>query len=102
MRRFVAACLILGVAACGDAKNLFVSKGKVAAKAGDLTLSPERLAHILVGPRGMRVTKDAAAYVTGLWVDYALFAQAAADGKLPRDSADAARALWPEIAELRT
>jgi PPIC-type peptidyl-prolyl cis-trans isomerase-like protein len=102
MRRFVAACLILGVAACGDAKNLFVSKGKVAAKAGDLTLSPERLAHILAGPRGMRVTKDAAAYVTGLWVDYALFAQAAADGKLPRDSAAAARALWPEVAELRT
>ena len=102
MRRFVAACLVLGVAACGDAKNLFVAKGKVAAKAGDLTLSPERLAHILTGPRGMRVTKDAAAYVTGLWVDYALFAQAAADGKLPRDSAAAARALWPEVAELRT
>jgi hypothetical protein len=102
MRRFAAACLVLGIAACGDARNLFVSKGKVAARAGDLTLSPERLAHILTGPRGMRVTKDAAAYVTGLWVDYALFAQAAADGKLPRDSATAARALWPEVAELRT
>ena len=102
MRRFAAACLVLGVAACGDAKNLFVAKGKVAAEAGDLTLSPERLAQILSGPRGMRVTKDAAAYVTGLWVDYALFAQAAADGNLPRDSAAAAQALWPEIAELRT
>jgi hypothetical protein len=102
MRRFVAACLVLGIAACGDAKNLFVSKGKVAAEAGDLTLSPERLAEILSAPRGMRLTKDAAAYVTGLWVDYALFAQAAADGTLPRDSAAAVKALWPEVAELRT
>ncbi len=102
MRRFVAACLILALAACGDAKNLFVAKGKVAAQAGDLTLSPERLAEILSGPRGMRITKDAAGYVTSLWVDYALFAQAAADGRLPRDSASAAKALWPELAELRT
>ncbi len=93
---------LLGATACGDAKNLFVAKGKVAARAGDLTLSPERLAEILSGPRGMRLTKDAAGYVTGLWVDYALFAQAVADGKLPRDSATAAKALWPELAELRT
>jgi hypothetical protein len=102
MRRFVAASLIIVLAGCGDAKNLFVAKGKVAAQAGDLTLTPERLAQILVGPRGMRITKDAAGYVTGLWVDYALFAQAAADGKLPRDSASAVKAMWPELAELRT
>jgi len=93
---------VLLAAACGDAKNMFVAKGKVAARAGDLTLTPERLAGILSGPRGMRMTKDAAGYVTSLWVDYALFAQAAADGKLPRDSASAAQALWPELAELRT
>ncbi|HET8622421.1 MAG TPA: peptidylprolyl isomerase, partial [Gemmatimonadales bacterium] len=102
MRRFVAASLIIALAGCGDAKNMFVAKGKVAAQAGDLTLTPEQLAQILSGPRGMRVTKEAASYVTGLWVDYALFAQAAADGKLPRDSASAAKALWPELAEIRT
>jgi hypothetical protein len=102
MRRFAAACLLVGVAACGDAKNMFVAKGKVAAQAGDLTLTPERLASILSGPRGMQVTKDAAGYVTSLWVDYALFAQAAGQGKLPRDSASAAKALWPQLAELRT
>ncbi len=98
----VAVAGVLALAACGDAKNLFVAKGKVAARAGDLTLSPERLSEILSGPRGMRVTKDAAGYVTSLWVDYALFAQAAADRTLPRDSASTAKALWPELAELRT
>jgi hypothetical protein len=102
MRRFVAASLLIALTACGDAKNMFVAKGKVAAQAGDLTLTPEQLAGILSGPRGMRITKEAASYVTGLWVDYALFAQAAAEGKLPRDSASAAKAMWPELAELRT
>jgi hypothetical protein len=101
-RKLLLVAGVLLAAACGDAKNLFVAKGKVAAQAGDLTLTPERLAQILSGPRGMRVTKDAAGYVTSLWVDYALFAQAAAEGKLPRDSASAVKALWPELAELRT
>jgi hypothetical protein len=101
-RKLLLVAGVLLAAACGDAKHMFVGKGKVAAQAGDLTLSPERLAKILSGPRGMRITKDAAGYVTSLWVDYALFAQAAADGKLPRDSASAAKALWPELAELRT
>jgi hypothetical protein len=101
-RKLLLVAGVLLAAACGDAKNMFVAKGKVAAQAGDLTLSPERLAEILSGPRGMRVTKDAAGYVTSLWVDYALFAQAVAEGKLPRDSVSAAKALWPELAELRT
>jgi hypothetical protein len=100
--KMVAVAGVLALAACGDARNMFVAKGKVAAKAGDLSLSPERLAEILSGPRGMKVSKDAAGYVTSLWVDYALFAQAAADGKLPRDSGSAVQALWPELAELRT
>jgi hypothetical protein len=101
-RKMVAVAGVVALAGCGDGKNMFVAKGKVAAQAGDLTLTPERLAEILSGPRGMRVSKDAAGYVTSLWVDYALFAQAAAEGKLPRDSANAVQALWPELAELRT
>jgi hypothetical protein len=39
--------------------------------------------------------------VTNTWVDYSLFAQAVADGKLPLDSASIAKAVWPELAELR-
>ena len=51
-RKLLLVAGVLLAAACGDAKNMFVAKGKVAARAGDLTLSPERLAEILSGPRG--------------------------------------------------
>ncbi|HEU5169173.1 MAG TPA: peptidylprolyl isomerase [Gemmatimonadales bacterium] len=101
-RKMLAFAAVLALAACGNFRDTFVAKGKVAARAGELTLTPERLADILSGPRGLRVSKEAAAFVTGLWVDYALFAQAAAEGKLPRDSVSAVQALWPELAELRT
>ena len=39
--------------------------------------------------------------MSNLWIDYALFAQAAAEGKLPTDSASIAQAVWPEMAELK-
>ena len=46
-------------------------------------------------------TRETADFVTNVWVDYALFAQAVAHGKLPLDSASVAEAVWPEIAELK-
>ena len=36
-----------------------------------------------------------------MWIDYTLFAQAIASGKLPQDSASIAQAVWPQIAELK-
>jgi PPIC-type PPIASE domain len=101
MRRLSLA-LVLGLAACGSFKDTFTSRRDSAAEAGALKLSSDTLARILAGPRGLRLTKDAANFVTNLWVDYALFAQASTKGKLPSDSASAAKALWPEVAELRT
>jgi hypothetical protein len=94
--------LVLGLAACGSFKDTFTSRRDSAAEAGALKLPSDTLARILSGPRGLRLTKDAATFVTNLWVDYALFAQASTTGKLPSDSASAAKALWPEVAELRT
>lgn len=94
--------LVLGLAACGSFKDTFTSRRDSAAEAGALKLPSDTLARILAGPRGLRLTKDAATFVTNLWVDYALFAQASSSGKLPSDSASAAKALWPEVAELRT
>lgn len=103
MRRcFLLVTSLIGLAACGSAKRWFTSHGDVAAEAGKQRLSSERLAKVLAGPRGLKVNKDAADFVTNLWVDYTLFAEAAADKKLPTDSASAAQALWPEIAEIRT
>jgi hypothetical protein len=101
MRRLSLA-LVLGLAACGSFKDTFTSRRDSAAEAGALKLPSDTLARILAGPRGLRLTKDAANFVTNLWVDYALFAQASTNGKLPADSASAAKALWPEVAELRT
>jgi PPIC-type PPIASE domain len=102
MRLRLALASLVAVAACGNFRDTFTSRSGVAAEAGSLELSTDRLAKILQGPRGLRATKDAASFVTNLWVDYALFAQAAAQGKLPTDSASAAKALWPELAEIKS
>ena len=101
MRR-VSLVVLVALAGCANFKETFTARRDVAAEAGALKLPPDSLARILAAPRGIRLTKDAAGFVTNLWVDYALFAQAAAAGKLPKDSASAAKALWPEVAELRT
>jgi hypothetical protein len=102
MRRCLSLALLLALAACGSFKDMFTSRRDTAAVAGSLKLPPDTLARILAAPKGLRLTKDAATFVTNLWVDYALFAQATSAGKLPADSASAAKALWPEVAELRT
>ncbi len=94
--------LLAALAACDSFKQTFTARRDIAAEAGDLKLAPDSLARILAAPKGIQLTKDAANFVSNLWVDYALFAQASATGKLPRDSASAAKALWPEVAELRT
>jgi PPIC-type peptidyl-prolyl cis-trans isomerase-like protein len=101
MRR-VSLALLVALTACANFKETFTARRDTAAEAGSLKLAPDTLARILAAPRGIRLTKDAANFVANLWVDYALFAQAAVAGKLPRDSASAAKALWPEVAELRT
>jgi PPIC-type PPIASE domain len=95
--------LLLGVAlaGCSGFRDLFSAHADVAAEAGDQRLTPQRLAQIMAGGKGMRANRDAASFVSNVWVDYSLFAQAVADGKLPRDSASVAKAVWPELAELR-
>ncbi|HEU4587948.1 MAG TPA: peptidylprolyl isomerase [Gemmatimonadales bacterium] len=102
MRLRLALASLVALAACGNFRDTFTARSGVAAEAGSLELSTDRLAKILQGPRGLRVTKDAANFVSNLWVDYALFAQAATQGKLPTDSASAAKALWPELAEIKS
>src|SRR3954452_1295447 len=93
--------LAAGLSGCGSFRDLFTAHADVAAEAGDQRLTPQRLGQIMVGGKGMRASRDAANYVSNIWVDYSLFAQAVADGKLPLDSASIAKAVWPELAELR-
>ena len=102
MRRLWLVVGALAIAGCSNFRDLFSAHAEAAAEAGSLTLTPERLAEILTGPKGVRLNSEAASFVTGMWVDYALFAQAVADNKLPTDSAAIAETLWPDIAQIRS
>lgn len=93
--------LATGLTGCSKFRDLFSAHADVAAVAGDQQLSSERLAQIMSGGKGIKATREAADFVSNVWVDYALFAQAVVDSKLPLDSASIAEVVWPEVAELR-
>jgi hypothetical protein len=104
MRRFglfSSLLLAAGLAGCGSFRDLLSAHADVAAEAGGQRLSPERLGQIMNSGKGVRPNREAANFVSNIWVDYTLFGQAVADGKLPLDSASIAQAVWPELAELR-
>ena len=104
MRRFALVPLVVlaaGLTACDSFRDLFSAHADVAAEAGGQRLTPQRLGQIMNSGKGVKPTREAANFVANIWVDYALFAQAVADGKLPVDSASIAKAVWPELAELR-
>lgn len=104
MRRFVPLLALVcpaGLTACDHFRDLFTAHADVAAQAGDQQLAPQRLSDIMSGGKGIRPNREAANFVSNIWVDYSLFAQAVAAGKLPFDSASIAKAVWPELAELR-
>ena len=91
-----------GLTGCSNFRDLFSAHADTAAEADGMQLPAERLAQILSEAGGrQKITTEAAQFVAGTWVEYALFAQAVAKGKLPTDSADIAEALWPEISELK-
>ncbi|HET6836900.1 MAG TPA: peptidylprolyl isomerase [Gemmatimonadales bacterium] len=104
MRRLVwipVLLLVAGLTACSSFRDLFSAHADVAAEAGDQTLSPDRLAQIMISGKGVRPDREAANFVANVWIDYSLFGQAVASGKLPLDSASIAEAVWPQLAELK-
>ena len=98
---FSSLLLAAGLAGCDGFRDLFSAHADVAAQAGSLQLTSERLAQVLGGAKGIRPSHETGNFVSNVWIDYALFAQAAAEGKLPFDSAGIAQVVWPELAELR-
>jgi PPIC-type peptidyl-prolyl cis-trans isomerase-like protein len=98
---FSSLLLAAGLTGCGSFRDLFSAHADVAAQAGGQRLSAVRLSQIMSSGKGVRPNREAANFVSNVWVDYALFAQAVADGKLTLDSASIAKAVWPELAELR-
>jgi PPIC-type PPIASE domain len=104
MRRIVFVPVLMlaaGLTACDSFRDLFSAHADVAAEAGGQKLAPDRLGQIMNSGKGMRPNREAANFVSNVWIDYTLFAQAVANGKLPVDSASIAKAVWPELAELR-
>ena len=93
--------LSAGLSACEKSGDLFSAHADVAAEAGGQKLSAERLGQILSTGKGIKPSHETATFVSNIWTDYALFTQAAADNKLPLDSAGVAQVVWPELAELR-
>jgi hypothetical protein len=90
-----------GLSGCDNFRDLFSAHADVAAEAGDQQLSAERLAQIVSSGKGVKPSHETASFIANIWIDYALLAQAAAEDKLPLDSAGVAQVVWPEVAELR-
>ena len=98
---FALLMLSAGLSGCGSFRDLFTAHADVAAEAGGQQLPSERLAQIMSSGKGLKPSHETAGFIANIWIDYALFAQAAAEGKLPLDSAGVAEVVWPEVAELR-
>jgi hypothetical protein len=64
-------------------------------------LSPERLADFVLEAKGAQLNNETADFITNVWVDYSLFAQAIAKDQVLTDSATVAQAMWPQITELK-
>ncbi|MEO8089281.1 MAG: peptidylprolyl isomerase [Gemmatimonadales bacterium] len=86
---------------CDGVRNLFSAHADVAAEAGSQKLTSERLAHVLGSAKGVKPSHETGNFISNVWIDYALFSEAAANGKLPFDSAGIAQVVWPEISELK-
>ena len=97
----VMSVLVGSLAACSSFRDLFLAHADVAAEAGSRKLTPERLAQIMNSGKGIKADREVAKFVANIWVDYSLFGQAVANGKVPLDSASIARAMWPQVAELK-
>ncbi|HET9385306.1 MAG TPA: peptidylprolyl isomerase [Gemmatimonadales bacterium] len=93
--------LVLGVMGCGALKDAFSPRAEVIARANDQTLSVERVADWAGSSKQVPLEALALSRLSHVWVDYALFAQALAEGKDLRDSATALAAMWPIVSQLK-
>jgi hypothetical protein len=102
MRRWVAGTTVavLALAGCDKMKDALRARPEVAAEAGGQELRAERLASLMAGIKGVPMSREAAEFISGMWVDQTLFAQAIASGRDLTDSVTAREVLWPELAEL--
>jgi len=99
MRRLLLVVSMVVLAGCN--RDMFKAGAGVAAVAGAAKLSPERLADFVLEAKGAQLNNETADFITNVWVDYSLFAQAIAKNQVLTDSATIAQAMWPQITELK-
>ena len=98
MRRLVFG-LVLGSGLLSGCDK-FAARSDVAALVGVHELSAARVAEIM-GKSGGGPTIQAAEFISNLWLDYSLFAQAVAKNDIKTDSASVEKVLWPTYASAR-
>lgn len=102
MRHLLLAALAAGtltLSGCDSLRDAFSAQADVVAKAGNRTLSTDRMLALMTSVQSGQITPQGAEYVANLWVDLSLFAAARVDGGLGPDSATVARVMWPDITQ---
>lgn len=99
MRRLLLVVSMVVLAGCN--RDMFKPGAGTAAIAGAAKLSPERLADFVLEAKGAQLNNETADFITNVWVDYSLFAQAVAKNQVLTDSATVAAAMWPQLTELK-
>jgi len=92
--------LALTLAACDGLREAFTAHVDVAAEVGSQELSVTRLAE-LVGNSRLPLEREVAEGVANIWVDYQLFAHAAAQADSLKAPGELEAGLWAEIAQAR-
>jgi hypothetical protein len=90
-----------GVAACAGFRDTFTSHSETAARVGSRELKSATVAEIITRLGGPNASPDAAGAITGIWVDYQLFADHIASGKAGSDTTLMNRLIWPQVAQFK-
>lgn len=103
MRRSSLVLLVLTPLAvgCNSVRDAFTPRADVVARANDQTLSVDRMAGWASGSKQVPLEPLAFNRLANIWVDYALFAQALANGQDLRDSATVTAAMWPVVSQIK-
>ena len=101
MRRLSLVLLAFTLAGCDALRDAFSPRAEIVARAGDRTLTVERLADLAANGKQVPLDPIALDRLSHVWVDYSLFAQSLATGHDLRDSATMAEAMWPLVSQLK-
>jgi len=101
MRRLSLVLLVFTLTGCDALRDAFSARAEIVARANDQILTVDRMAEFAGGGKQVPLEATALNRLAHVWVDYALFAQALAQGQDLRDSATMTEAMWPLVSQLK-